>query len=419
MSLRWKLLIVGMGLTVALVPMWAHGQSALSWVFHAGATGTATGAEMPASYFSTVGVQVEGTFDGTVEFRKKTENASTYVAVQCTNVTDLSKATATNTPGYWECPGGAYRFAVAVIDYTSGTIVVTGIGTTAVSSRGNGDGAVTGWPNVLTGAAVTSEAAGESVSIRGKSGQATNGADLYQHSSGLFQWVCVVANVRNACNYVRQLASGFYTEIRNHLGAPIFTLTNDTGAVSNMTIDCEASGNNCTLYGPLCGGDLVGVDPATGNAGHIWDRSPLDTAPTATVVTGTNQTYGVARFPDVDGNYGVQLTCLLPPGFTGTVDAVVWGKTTGTGNFRLQLATKCYASNEPNDAAFNAASIFTMAAGTSDRLNRYALSSITITGCAANEMLALRAFRNRTEGSDTLNNTFDLKSVRLWARNNY
>lgn len=418
MTTRWRAMPAMIGMVVGLSPLAIQAQSALPWVFHAGATATGTGAEMPAEYFSTIGVQIEGPFVGTVQFQKKTKDASGYAIVQCTNVTDLSKATETDEPGYWECPGGAYRFAAPVTGYTSGTIVVTGIGTTAVTSRGGASG-VTGWPNILSSAAATSEAAGEAVSIRGKDAQANNGEDAFQDSSGFFQRVCVVAGVRNVCNYIRQLASGFYTEIRNHLGAPIFTLTNNTGALTNITLDCEATGNNCTLYNPLCGGDLVGVDPASGTAGHIWDKSPLDTAPTAIAVTGANQTYGVARFPDSDGDYGVQLTCVLPPGFTGNVDAEVWGKTTGTGNFRLQVATVCYAANEANDAAFNTASKFTLAAGTSGRLNRYVLSSITMTGCAASELLMIRLFRNRTEASDTLNNTFDLKSVSLWARNTY
>lgn len=396
----------------------AFAQSALPWVFHAGATAVADGSEMPVEYFSTVGVQLEGTFAGTVQFQKKTRDASAWVVVQCTNITDRSADTDVTVPGYWECPGGAYRFRARVTEYTSGTIIVTGHGTTAVAGS-RGGGGVTGWPNILSSAASTSEATGESVAIRGKGAQATNGADFFQSSSGFFEFVCVVAHVRNACNYIRQLGSGFYTEIRNHLGAPIFTLTNNTGALTNVTMDCESVGNNCTLYQPLCGGDLAGVDPVSGTAGHIWDKSPLDTAPTATAVTGTNQTYGVIRFPDVDGNYGVQVTCVLPPGFTGNLDAVAWGKTTGTGNFRLQIATKCYASNEATDAAFNTASVFTLAAGTSGRLNRYALSNITQTGCAANEMMIVRAFRTRTEGSDTLNSTFDLKNMKLWARSTY
>lgn len=247
-----------------------------------------------------------------------------------------------------------------------------------------------------------------------------NGVAIYWHTSGKLVIKCVVATVLGACDIYDELNSGKKRGFKDSGGNIDFEYTESTGKISAVTADAEDSGVNLTLYQPLCGGELAGVDPASGTAGHIWDKSPLDTAPTATAVTGTNQTYGVLRFPDSDGDYGVAFTnCMLPPGFTGQVDAVAWGKTTGTGNFRLQIATKCYASDEANDAAYNTASVYTMAAGTSGRLNRYALSNITVTGCAANEVMMVRIFRNRTEASDTLNNTFDLKSVRLWVRNTY
>lgn len=268
--------------------------------------------------------------------------------------------------------------------------------------------------NVITGADES-----KPVTIYGSGGQNTSGVVIYRHSSGRTVIRCVEATVIGPCDITVELTTGKSWIIKNNGGTTVLKFDEATGKFSTLTLDGEDAGVSITLYQPLCGGDLVGVDPATGTAGHIWDKSPLDTAPTATAVTGTNQTYGVARFPDSDGDYGVQLTCLLPPGFTGNVDAVAWGKTTGTGNVRLQIATKCYATDEAGDAAFNTSSKYTMAAGTSGRLNRYALSSITMTGCAANEMLMVRAFRNRTEASDTLNSTFDLKAVSLWVRNTY
>lgn len=246
-----------------------------------------------------------------------------------------------------------------------------------------------------------------------------NGVAIYYHSSGKLVIKCVVGGVEGDCDPGVEVSSGKKWFLKDSGGNRDFEYTESTGKISAATVDAEDSGVNLTLYYPLCGGDLVGVDPATGTAGHIWDKSPLDTAPTATAVTGTNQTYGVARFPDSDGDYGVQIQCPLPPGWTGNIDAVAWGKTTGTGNYRLQIATKCYATDEANDASFNTATVTTFAAGTSGRLNRYTVSNITATGCAANELMMVRVFRNRTEGSDTLNNTFDLKSVRLWVRNTY
>lgn len=119
----------------------ALADSALPWVFHSGATATGNGAELPADYFSTIVVQIEGTFVGTVVFEKKSRDAAGWVAVLCREATIDTRETSTSDPGYWECPGGAYRFRARVSTYTSGTIVVTGGGTTAVASRGSGGGA--------------------------------------------------------------------------------------------------------------------------------------------------------------------------------------------------------------------------------------------------------------------------------------
>lgn len=120
------------------MPLTAWSQSSLPFVFHAGATATANGTVMQADYYSGVHVQVEGTFVGVVTFEAKTKDASGYALVQCTNRSDGSRVTETDVPGYWDCPGGAYNFRARISSYTSGTIVVTGTGTTAVSSRGGG-----------------------------------------------------------------------------------------------------------------------------------------------------------------------------------------------------------------------------------------------------------------------------------------
>lgn len=141
----WRRGLAVVGMLVALWPGLGHGQTSTSFTFHAGATSVTNGAVLPASNFSTIVVQVEGTFVGTVQFEKKTKNATGYVAVQCTNATDRTQiATSTEVPGYWECPGGAYSFRVPVTARTSGTIVVTGMGTTAVAGRGSGGGSAQG-----------------------------------------------------------------------------------------------------------------------------------------------------------------------------------------------------------------------------------------------------------------------------------
>lgn len=291
----------------------------------------------------------------------------------------------------------------------------------SITGGGGGGGAQGLGPqfNASGGNVVSGVTEAKKLEIRGSGGQATSGVNIYQHSSGRLIIKPVVNDVEGDADIYTELASGRKWGVKGNDGLPKLEIVGDTGVASALNFNCEDSGVSCTVYYKLCGGDLVGVDPATGTAGHIWDKSPLGTAPTATAITGSNQTYGVARFPDSDGDYGVQLTCTLPSGFTGNVDAVAWGKTAGAGNFRLQLATKCYTTDATNDAAFNTASVYTMAAGTSGRLNRYSLTNITKTGCNADNLMHLRAFRNRTEASDSLNNTFDLKSLEIWVRNTY
>lgn len=156
--------------------------------------------------------------------------------------------------------------------------------------------------------------------------------------------------------------------------------------------------------------DLVGALDAS-TAGHIWNVDPLSTTCTAAVVTGTNRTIGVCTFPDSDGDFGRQIVRHIPTGWTGTLDAEVWWKTTGSGDARFQFQTKCYADDEADDASFNTASVVTAAAGTSGRPNRQAITGITVTGCAADELMRIRFFRNRTEGSDTLTAALDVEKV--------
>lgn len=183
-----------------------------------------------------------------------------------------------------------------------------------------------------------------------------------------------------------------------------------TDTLTNKLIDCEAAGNDCIIPHtiPL---DLVGV--SAGVAGHIWNDDPLSTTCTAAAITGTNRTTGVCTFPDSDGDFGKAITLDLPTGWNSgsSFDADIWWKTTGTGNARFQFQTKCYADDETDDAAFNAASIVTAAAGTSGRPNKQTITGITTTGCAAGEMMRVRFFRNRTEASDTLTAALDVEKV--------
>jgi hypothetical protein len=186
----------------------------------------------------------------------------------------------------------------------------------------------------------------------------------------------------------------------------------DTVTRTNFTLNAESTGNVITIPG-YWDMDLVSV--VSGVAAHVWNDDPLSTACTPLAVTGTNRTTGVCTFPDSDGEYGRQISRYLPTGWTGSFDAEIWWKTTGTGNARFRIAVVCYADNEIDDAAFptDAGTLVTAAAGTSGRPNKQTITGITTTSgtCAAEELMRIRFSRNRTEGSDTLNAALDVEKV--------
>lgn len=235
---------------------------------------------------------------------------------------------------------------------------------------------------------------------------------LYRDATLGLQFLCVIAGVENDCNYIRKLASGKYFEIQDHNGTSIFRVSAASGAITNARLDAEGTGNAITL--PFRWDlDMCGVSPTDGTTvGHVWNRDPLSTAPTATADVDTNRGRCVLAFPDSDGDYGVQITRQIPDGIlTGNLDADIWWDTAGTGNARFQIQTKCYADDEADDASFNTASVVTATAGTSGRPNKQTITGITTTGCAGGEMMRIRFFRNRTEASDSLNAALNVEKV--------
>jgi hypothetical protein len=249
------------------------------------------------------------------------------------------------------------------------------------------------------------------VKIYGLGGEAGNGWQIGQDSSGNPFMNCYKDSVSGNCDYYRKLNSGKKGGFKDSSGNIDFEYSESSGEITAMTVNAETSGVNMIL--PFRWDlDLCALSPADSSTGHVWNKDPLSTSPTLTARTGTNRGTCVATFPDVDGDYGVQITRQIPDGtLTGNFDMDIWWDTTGTGNARFQVQTKCYADDEADDASFNTASVVTAAAGTSGRPNKQTLTGITITGCAGGELLRLRVYRNRTEGSDTLNAALNIEKI--------
>jgi hypothetical protein len=134
--------------------------------------------------------------------------------------------------------------------------------------------------------------------------------------------------------------------------------------------------------------------------------------------TGTNTQYGTMDFADGANTLSAQVHLKLPSDFTSTMDAkFVWFTSATTNSVVWQLATICVADAETSDPAFNTASTVTDAAkGTTLQLNDASITTVTITGCAAGELMYLRVFRDPAHASDTLAATARLIGVELTFR---
>ena len=188
----------------------------------------------------------------------------------------------------------------------------------------------------------------------------------------------------------------------------------DTVTNTNKTTDCEATGNVCTtpkrIWLPA-----AGCNNAT--AGSVWDL-PTSNPAVAACVTGTNTQKGVLDFADGANSLSAQLTYPLPTTWTGTVDArIKWFSATTTGDVVWQLATICVADAETDDPAFNTASTVTdTAKGTTLQTNDAAITTVTVTGCAAGELMHIKIFRDPAHASDTHAATARLVGVELVIR---
>jgi hypothetical protein len=192
-----------------------------------------------------------------------------------------------------------------------------------------------------------------------------------------------------------------------------FMFAAKAATLTNKILDCEGTGNVCTIpkriYFPA-----AGCNNAT--AGSVWDL-PTSNPAVPACKTGTNSQMGVLDFAD-SSNLSAQITYMLPTTWTGTMDArIKWLTSATSGDVVWQLATICVADAETDDPAFNTASTVTdTAKGTTLQTNDAAITTVTVTGCAAGELMHLKIQRNAAHASDSLAATAGLIGVELTIR---
>lgn len=219
---------------------------------------------------------------------------------------------------------------------------------------------------------------------------------------------CVENNTVNGCTaYARKLASGQSVVTKNSAGTAISTLTESTGAYTNVTLDAEATGNTITLTDEQWW-DVAACQNAT--AQLVWNV-PTANSPAATCDTGTNTQKGYAAF-DAATDESFEMDWLLPTGFTGAIDIhFIWkaAATSGATGWCAQLIRVADGSTSdpayPAQAAGNCVS--DTAKGIALQENHATITGVTCTSCAARDHVYVRISRDANGGAVTDDMTGD------------
>lgn len=193
-----------------------------------------------------------------------------------------------------------------------------------------------------------------------------------------------------------------------------YITASSTTTLTNKTLNVESTGNVVTttehhwIEAARC-------DNATATS-PAWSF-PTSNPGVPACQTGSNTQFGTMDFAD-SANLSAQFHLRLPPDWTGTIDArFKWFTSATTGDVVWQLATICVADAQTSDPAFNTASTVTdTAKGTTLQQNDASITTVTVTGCAADELMYVKVSRDSAHGSDTLAATARLVGVALTLR---
>lgn len=226
-----------------------------------------------------------------------------------------------------------------------------------------------------------------------KFGSSTNYWAAYDDPTDGLQLNPVCGGVENGCNVIRNLLSGYYYEVRNQSGNPIFTITHNTGALTNTVLDAEATGNTLTIP------DNPFYEIAACQAGVaqlIWN-SPSSNAPAAACDPDSSPE-AYASF-DASTDESLMRSIVLPTGFTGSLDIhFIWkaAATTGAVGWCAQLVRvpdgTTSGQSVPAQAAGNCVS--DTAKGTTLQENHATITGVTCTSCAARDRVKLQVSRD-------------------------
>lgn len=181
------------------------------------------------------------------------------------------------------------------------------------------------------------------------------------------------------------------------------TRISSTGAVNNVSLDAEGTGNSLTTVSKIF---IDGAGCQNTTASSNWDL-PTSAAPTAACRTGTNTQQATLDFATDSGALTAQRKFRLPSDWAAgsNIDAIVtWSTSATTNDVVWQIAIACASDGDSDDPGFTDDAFTADAAkGTANQLNDTAVNTVTTTGsCAAGDIAFMRIKRDPAHASDTL-----------------
>jgi hypothetical protein len=236
---------------------------------------------------------------------------------------------------------------------------------------------------------------------------------------GVLAWLSLHPFVERVYGQAATFASIGPTGAQQHIlpavASDTFVLLAAAQTLTNKTLDAEATGNVVTapwrifVRAASCNNVTATTD---------WDL-PTTNAAVPACNTGTNTQKGTLDFADGANRIAAQYSLVLPADFVGTFDTrwKWFDGTATTGAVKWDVQTICVADAETSDPAFNTASTVTdTAKATINQDNDAAITGVTITGCAANELLYVNFSRDANNAADTMTDTARLRAVEFTFR---
>ena len=396
----------------------ATGVAATTWVFDDGSA-AGTSAIVEAGTFDTPAAATTG---GCFTLKERDDGTGAETVQVCMVDTD----TATSLVHRIRDPGANADFVLTEAEGATQTInderIFSGtfkLGAAGVSVTNDGDGAITitglgdGTDEALT---LNFDDVANTVTVT--TGTGVTVLDLSAigiTSTGTFTLNSAVVNIATAGANDNDNSAASTQFVQSELIA----YASDGVTFTTKALDAEGSGNVLTTVEKVWL-PAAGCNNAT--AAPMWDL-PTTNAPAIACVTGTNTQKGVADF-DGTTDESMQATLMLPLDWTGNVDvAYKWLSTVTTGNVTWCAQVICVADAETDDPAFPAQAsancVSDATKGTTNQTNDASDTAITVTGCAAGELVHVRVSRDPDETStlsDTLAGDARLVGVELTMR---